>query len=526
MKYKKVILATIAVGISSSVCSSMKKVKQEVEKQPNLLYIFPDQYRLHALGIWSDPAYKDILSTKGDPVHTPNLDKLAKQGVLFTQVCSTHPVSSPHRAMLLSGMYPHENGVEDINCKLGRDIELHHDIECLTDVLENANYETAYIGKTHWHQTEAVFDKQGTYVGTTKKPGGHSISPYDTYIPEGKSRHGNNFWFQQLNDNHFNPITYSNRPELIEGKKDGEQYRPHQFTAKVEADVIIKYLKNEGNEREADKPFSIMWAINPPHPPYSRLSDCDTTVYNKYYKEMAADQLLVRDNVDLKALIGSEGAKKKKNILLNARIYFSLIKSVDEEIGRVLKALEETGEADNTIVVFSSDHGEMMGSHRLTGKNQIYDESFLVPFIIRYPNQLTHRVDDLMFGSVDIMPTMLGMMGLEKKIPSTVMGSDYSDGIITGEFKKNPKPTSALYLRRDLKGVRTNQYSYVVSNKGTYQLYDNIKDPYQKKSISLESLPNKTAKELKTALGQWLKEAHDGWFDKKLNENLIIYPKN
>ena len=85
------------------------------EQRPNLVYIFPDQYRLNALSLWSDPAYRNVLSTVGDPVHTPNIDRLAKQSVIFNRACSTCPLSSPHRAMLMTGAYPEKNGVPG-NC--------------------------------------------------------------------------------------------------------------------------------------------------------------------------------------------------------------------------------------------------------------------------------------------------------------------------------------------------------------------------------------------------------------------------
>lgn len=239
---------------------------------------------------------------------------------------------------------------------------------------------------------------------------------------------------------------------------------------------------------------------------------------------MPDEELLVRKNVKLTAKAGDYTAKDQKDIQTNARIYFSLIKSVDEEIGRVLNCLKEIGEENNTIVVFTSDHGEMMGSQGLTGKNYIYDESFLVPYIIRYPNKLNHRIEDLMFGSVDIMPTMLGLMGLEKFIPETVMGNNYSAGIINNDYSKVAKPTSALYLRMDAKGVRTNKYSYVVHENGTYELYNNIDDPYQMNNIKLEDINTEEQTELKYSLGKWLKKACDKWFYNKTNNNLIIYP--
>lgn len=115
MKTKHLFLFSMisTLGMPSLPAKEMAS-EPAVDKRPNLLYIFPDQYRLFALGIWSDPAYKEAISTVGDPVHTPNLDRLAKQGALFTNVCSTQPVSSPHRAMLLSGMFPEKNGIKRI----------------------------------------------------------------------------------------------------------------------------------------------------------------------------------------------------------------------------------------------------------------------------------------------------------------------------------------------------------------------------------------------------------------------------
>ena len=108
---------------------------------PNMLFIFPDQMRMHALGIWSEPGYDTLLNTVGDPVHTPNLDQLARDWILFTQAYSTRPVCSPYRAMLMSGMYADRNGVP-MNCKVNRNVGLRHDIPALTDILADEDYET------------------------------------------------------------------------------------------------------------------------------------------------------------------------------------------------------------------------------------------------------------------------------------------------------------------------------------------------------------------------------------------------
>lgn len=496
---------------------SVHAIEQNVER-PNLLYIFPDQYRLTALSIWSDPAFRDVLSTVGDPVHTPNLDKLAKQGVLFTQACSTSPLSSPNRAMMMTGMFSKENGV-DMNCYKGRAAGVPDNIDGFTDVLAKDGYETAYIGKTHWIRTEALFDGEGSFVNSTEAPGGHYVNDFDTYIPDDKRRFGNEYWFQQFVDNHFDAIAYSNRPELVGGKRDGELYRPHRFTTSVEADIIVDYLKNNADQRDPSKPFSLFWAINPPHPPYSKVSDCREEVFNAYYKELKQEEVLLRPNV--KSGVGTKIENLEK-LTLMSKVYFSLIKSVDDEIGRVLNTLDEEGLSENTIVIFTSDHGEMMGSQGYTGKGVMYDESFLVPFMIRYPNRIKPAICDLMIGATDIMPTILGMMGVGDKLPQTVMGADYSKGIMNG-LHTIQKPVSAFYLMKKEKGVRTDRYSYWVKEDGSYMLFNNRKDPYQLTPIKLEGIPQQEAELLKTELGKWLGKAHDDWAKEEKHSDRVTY---
>ena len=514
---KRILLGLPAVVWSGSCLWGMTNSG----KRPNLLYIFPDQYRLTALSIWSTPEYRNLLSVEGDPVHTPNLDRLTREGVIFTQACSTSPLSSPNRAMMITGMFASCNGV-DMNCHKGRKSGVPENVTGFTNVLAQNGYETAWVGKTHWNRNEPLFDAEGNYVGSREAPGGHYMNAFDTYIPEGSKRFGNKFWYQHFIDNHFDAVAYSNRPELIGGKKDGEPYWSHRFTTTVEADVVIRYLRNEHGERDASQPFSLFWAINPPHPPYSKISHCKKEVYEKYYKDLRLEDLLVKSNV-----AWGKGTKieSKEQLETIAKVYFSLIKSVDEEIGRVLTVLDEEGLADNTLVVFTSDHGEMLGSHGMMGKGVMYDESFLVPFILRYPHRLNPGVCDLMLGATDLMPTVLGLLGLGDKLPATAVGTDYSQGILNG-FSQGEKPVSAPYLMKGEKGVRTERYSYWVTNKGEYMLFDNRKDPTQLHPLRLEDLALETVELLKSELGRWLRKADDPWFVAHNFPNLIAYPNS
>ncbi len=516
MKFERnLMLAATAItgAVATSCCCNA--VAQDTE--PNLLYIFPDQYRLHALGIWSNPEYKELLSTVSDPVQTPNLDKLAQEGALFTQATSHFPLSSPHRGMLMSGMYSGHNGLYS-NAHISRPAGLDHDIKSLTDVLAEAGYETAYVGKTHWERTEALFDKDGNYVGTLEAPGGHVMNPYDTYIPEGRGRFGNKFWYQQLTDDHFHSVSYSNISEYVGGNADGVQYHNDGVFATItEANIVIDYLNNKGGKmRDESKPFSMIWSINPPHNPYPKVTDCEPEELAKYM-DMSVEDLLPRDNVEFK------DEADKARLELTAKVYYALISGVDREIGRVLETLKAKGLEESTLVVFSSDHGEMMGSHGKMGKPQIYDEAFQVPFIVKLPGVIEPKVTDLQITTVDIMPTVLGLMGLGDQIPSAVDGSNFAQGLIADDYSVVAKPTSAPYRDFKNRGVRTLEYSYIVQPKGQYAIYDLKADPYQMTPLTFDQIPAEKAEELKSELGYWLARHRDAWYDGMLNDELINY---
>lgn len=488
-------------------------------KQPNLLFVFPDQFRREAMGFWQKGKFKGALRTEPDPVVTPTLDQLAQESVVFTQAVSTCPVCSPHRAMLMSGMWPWQNGVVN-NCHKTRKDHLRHDIDCFTDVLAVAGYETCYVGKTHWERNDPLFDENENYVGTTEPPGGHHFNPYDTYIPPGRGRHGNDYWFQCVKDVHKDPRVYSNDPMQVDGKKDGDQYRPKIYSPKLEADVIIDYLGNRHGQRDKSKPFSIVWAPNPPHSPYGSEKDCDEIAYREHYKGKSADELLLRPNV------AESDAKNRAKAEKSVPFYFANVTGVDKQLGRVFEALEKSGEADNTIVVFTADHGEMMGSHNKFGKLVIYEEAFCVPFMIKYPGKTNGTLEDLMITPVDIMPTVLGMLGLKDRIPASVEGTNWSLEIITGDWSKTPKPKSAHFLgyNNKFKGLRTDRYSYQIDDKGEQVLFDNEKDPYQMNPLQLSDVPPDDADFIRSELGSWLKQSNDPWWREKKFADVIKYP--
>ncbi len=192
-----------------------------------------------------------------------------------------------------------------------------------------------------------------------------------------------------------------------------------------------------------------------------------------------------------------------------------MVTGVDENFGRILDCLKAEGLEENTIVVFTSDHGEMMGSHGLMGKTVHYEESFAVPFIIRWPEKITAGTDNLLIGTPDLMPTLLNLMGVGQ-VPDSVQGTDYSD-ILLG--REGTRPTSALYLNVNpnnpadgSRGVRTHRHTYMVTRTREGEeiiLHDNVADPYQLQNIAGDH-PGLVA-ELREEINNWLGKNNDPW---------------
>ena len=223
-----------------------------------------------------------------------------------------------------------------------------------------------------------------------------------------------------------------------------------------------------------------------------------------------------------------------------ARYYFANVTGVDREFGRILDELKALDLDDNTIVVFTSDHGETMCSQgTYDPKNSVYTESFNVPFIIRYPEKIRPRVDSTRLSTIDIMPTLLSMAGLEANIPESAEGRDLSP-VLLENGKECDIPTSALYIRnvngeKDengmirgffpvARGLKTDRYSFEISIKRDKSLneitiFDDCNDPYQLTNLDYRKHPELFA-QLLDMLKDKLQEADDVWFKENILENL------
>lgn len=373
----------------------------------------------------------------GDPnVKTPHLDELEKQSVNFTQAVAGTPVCSVTRATLLTGQRPLTHGV------FLNDVYLAPEALTIAEVLGAAGYDTGCIGK--WHVD------------------GHGRS---NYIPR-ERRQGFDYWkVLECTHNYGNSFYYADGPEKL--KWDG-------YDAAAQTQDAQQYLKGHA---KADKPFLLWLAWGPPHNPYK-------TAPAKYWAKYPPKNIQLRDNVPPEA---EEQARK------DLSGYYAHCNALDDCIGDLMATLKETGLADNTIVVFTSDHGDMLLSHDLQRKQKPYEESARIPMLFRLPKGLgiqPARVGGTI-NSEDIMPTLLSLCDVPT--PDTVEGLDFTPYLHGGE---DPSGGAALiqcaspfgeYARtrggREYRGIRSKHYTYVRDLDGPWLMFDNQKDPYQENNL-------------------------------------------
>lgn len=456
----------------------------------NLLYIFADQWRKTAIGMEGK-----------EQVYTPNIDEFARESKVFDNAISTYPLCSPHRAALMTGKYPYSCGMWT-NCKIGLDetVMLKPQELTIANVLKEEGYATAYVGKWHLDASELNF---------TANPESGAIN-WDAYTPPGERRQGFDFWYSYgAMDKHLNPHYWQDTHDKIE---------PGKWSPEVETDVALDYLE----KRDKSKPFCMFISWNPPHPPYDKIPKKYIDLY---------------DNIPLQENVPKE-MREDQDYLKTLKEYYGAIAGLDENFKRLLDYLKNNQLDEDTIVVLSADHGDMMGSHGLMGKNIWYEESINIPFIIRGKGIHTGRTDCL-FSSIDHMPTLLDLLDVD--IPETVQGQSFLS-ILHNEQMDEPE-TAFLsmipgmpsliepYRKRGLnhkafgwRGLRTKKYTYIIDNgchpddNQKRYLYDNQKDPYQLSPINL-SIDDEQCKKYDGHINEYLQKIKDPFLLERMDDN-------
>jgi len=396
-------------------------------------------------------------------LQTTHFQRLAGEGSSFRDCISGYPLCSPYRAMLMSGRWPFQTGVVE------NAVQFPDDEISLGVTFRNAGYRTGYIGK--WHLSPG--DERGEF------------------IPKGPARHGFEDWQVWSNTvHHFDAFTFD--PD------SGEKIERQGYSASLMTDAAVNFIGAFDAE-----PWMLVVSWGPPHPPF-RAAPAET-------KQLYDPELLeLRPNLP---------AKVPPILRQRLQGYYAHISALDKELGRLLHKLDETRQAERTIVVYTSDHGTMMGSQGLSGKRLPYDESCKVPFLIRYPVIAPGWRSKLLLSSIDLFPSLCGLAGLP--VPAHCAGKDLSAAIRAGN-DTGPESAFLMHVRRIKKGasersysaplfrgVRTERFTYAVADDGLWCLYDNQEDPYQTRNLIGDPAQLRTTDELDELVFDWLRRAHD-----------------
>lgn len=406
------------------------------DKPPNLLIIYTDEHNFRTLGCYRDQLPAEQARMWGEAVvETPHIDRIAARGAICRSFYATTPVCSPSGAALVSGLYPQNNKVVTNN------IPLPDSVETFPEVLRNAGYATGFAGK--WH------------VGGRPKPG---------WAPavDGGFTHKK----YMFNRGHWKKIF-----EKPDGTPYVTSYKPvgdaKSFTTDYLTDRAIEFIDAHRNER-----FCYMLSFPDPHGPDKVREPYDSMYEDREFKKPRT--------FDKPQAATPEWAPNKGQWRGMAD-YYGMVKCIDDNVGRVLEALEQRKLLDETIVVFTSDHGDLRGEHGRQNKGNPYEGSAKVPFLIWYEGRIeAGTVVDEALGCVDFKPTILTLMGLAGEQQDE--GRDFSTLLTTGETP--PDWDDITYLRGTGGGRRakwlaavTPRYKLVVSAVDDPWLYDLQKDP-------------------------------------------------
>jgi len=471
---KNLILAGISLSVVGAACTTQPK---QPVKKPNILYIMSD-----------DHAYQAVSAYGFGLNQTPNIDRIAREGMRFNHCFVTNSISGPSRAVILTGKFSHKNGFYDN----GGQTVFDGSQQTFPKLLQAAGYQTAIVGKWHLRSEPTGFDY-------------YSI--------------------------HYDQGQYYN-PDFMEAGETRVHYEG--YATDLTADNAIKFLQNS----DKNKPFCLLMQFKAPHrnwmPAPNKLSMYEdvtfpvpATFYDTYEGRVAAQQQLMsveKDmtiGVDLKTygswdtaqpgefkrmtedqraawdkvynpIIADFAAKKPTGKALAEwkfqrymRDYLKCISSVDDNVGRVLAYLEKIGELDNTIIVYTSDQGFYLGEHGWFDKRFMYEESLRTPFLIRYPKVIANAgtATDAMIQNLDFAPTLLDLAGVT--IPGDMQGESFKD-VLAG---KKQTAKEALYyhyyeypLPHAVKkhyGIRTERYKLIhfYNDIDEWELFDLQNDP-------------------------------------------------
>ena len=406
-------------------------------------------------------------------VLTPHLDAFAAESCNLSQAISGCPVCTPARASLLTGLYPDKHGL------FLNDVPLNPDLPSFGKQFKSLGYATAWFGK--WH------------VDGNMRYG---------YIPA-ERRHGFDEWKTlECTHDYWHSRYYDNNDPKI---KIWEGY-----DARAQTDAMKIWL----GQQSADAPFCGVLSWGPPHSPYQTAPEEFKLLYNK-------DTLTLAPNVPAKE------AEQARECLAG---YYAHCTALDSYFGEIIAQLEEMGLSEDTVVMFTSDHGDFIGAHGMYDKQGPWDEAIRIPCLIKAPGIVPAGENKCLFNLTDFWPSMAGLLGqeIDRVVKGTIQGCDWSsylksqtvpdvnDGLfacyhVFGNWPNFADKCDPLYAARESRGIREQRYTYVEDLNGPWLLYDNQVDPFQEHNLISDQSALETQQRLHERLHQRLGELQDAF---------------
>ena len=477
-------------------------------KRPNVLLIVTDQQRYDTLHCGGEEA-----------IETPHIDWLSKRGTRFTHAFCATPICSPARASLLSGLYPHQHGmVANHQPRPGCDqMHLSPDVKLIADYLKPEGYACGYTGK--WHLGTGS-DRRGfgEYVA--------SHFDFDTDTPE-----------QNEAITHARAIGVE-----LTGRRQGTEPNPETFNNKTRVGPSIMPLADHPatlmcdramsfiqRHQHSDDPFMLVYSTHEPHSPFvsprpfdAMYKPDDMPLPPTFTDKSFHPHTKIRQDNQLRKI--NEMGLSESEMREIVAAYYGQVSFCDHLVGRLVASLIDTGQLADTLVIFTSDHGEMMGRHNMLLKGAaVFDDLARIPLVIVPPGGLeSESVDSALVSHIDLMPTILDWCGTD--IPAGLDGmslrpqieaspdSDRLDGRRTGvvtEFHScnwtNPIGPLRMW--------RTEEWKYVESYHGDHELYNLADDPHECRNLIEDPAASETLASLKAGLRDWCERTGDTWPD-------------
>lgn len=473
--------------------TSALPLEKRKDHRPNVLLVFDDQLRRDVCGIYGG----------GQNIATPHIDRLGSQGVVFTNAISSCPLCAPFRGMLHTGRYPTHSGI--VMNFLEASPEQNPD--CLAHVFGGAGYDTCFIGK--WHLAAGRCKGMGKYAPDAERMRVlQKANPEAEFVPPGPRRLGYTHWRAFNFHLAFNDYWYY--------EDEPVKLRSEEYETNTQFDQAIQFMEER---RDADRPFLLVVAPHPPHPPFfpERVPEG--------YLEQIPEKIHWSPNV------AANNPRKVEEM----RCYLAMAKNVDDNLGRLSEYLDRTGLAGNTIVVVSSDHGEMHGSHGRLNKMVPYTEAVAIPLILRWSGRVSPLKTDALVTPMDLLPTLATLADI--RVPREVDGISLSNVVLGQGRISREEILMASYSSHwdyfqtgtswpEWRGIRTQRHTYCKWLSGEEELYDDLEDPHQMNNLAVGRKELPVLRRLRRTLKDLLVAAHDDfqpgtayadWYDDERN---------